>query len=353
VVSVQHGVGSHRGPVRLRIATGLAVAAAAALLVAIIRTAAPGPAGPGPADEVVRVGVVEGQSVPGYLGTSRGELGALLHAPARPGDTWALVSLTAYFALAVLPGVLGGAAVAQVYARAPAGTAQTQVVRIPAHLLPGDVVAGMAVAAAVRERERADYAKLSRELTGGDPNDMRLRRAYADAAGAAGAEAVAYRQICSCVFAAVVRAAPAVLQRIAARAQVRVVDPAPEVRSLQQAEFRPPLPEESTTVPVETRPTGVRAPSGGLILAPETPAALPSSLGAGVTSASSQRPAVGSGFSVPASEEHAAVASAPAAAPVSRCHRPAGEHPGKHPGVRSDGSRSGTVIGTYQERDCE
>jgi hypothetical protein len=201
--------------------------------------------------------------------------------------------------------------VAQVYARAPLGVAQTQVVRIPAYRLPDDVVAGMLNAAVSRDRERADYALLSRELTGTNPNEMRLRRAYDDAAAVAGAEATAYREHCSCVFAAVVRAAPAALDRIAERTGVRVVDPAPEVRALERAEFRPPLPEQYTTVPVESRPATSPAPSGIRPVAPQSPAPLPSSLGTTVTSASSEGPGTQSGPSVPASEEHPAVPSAP------------------------------------------
>jgi hypothetical protein len=300
------------GPTRLRVATGLAVAAAGALLLAVIWTAGPDPDVDGGAPDVVRVGVVEGQSVPGYLSSARGELAALTRAAATPGETWALVSLSAYVSPDKLSSMLGGSAVAQVYARAPLGAAQTQVVRIPAYRLPDDVLAGMSNAAAGRDRERADYTLLSRELTGTDPNDMRLRRAYDDAAAVAGAEATAYREHCSCVFAAVVRGAPAVLDRIAERTEVRVVDPAPEVRTLDRTEFRPPLPEQRTIVPVETRSATPSVPSDGSPVASETLTPLPSSRGATVTSASPDDPAAGSGLSVPASEEHPAVPSAAA-----------------------------------------
>jgi hypothetical protein len=300
------------GPARLRIATGLAIAAAGALLVAVVWTAGPDPDVDRGAPDVVRVGVVEGQSVPGYLSSSRGELAALMRASAAPGETWALVSLSAYVSPDKLPSMLGGAAVAQVYARAPLGAARTQVVRIPAYRLPDDVVAGMLNAAVSRDRERADYTLLSRELTGTDPNDMRLRRAYDDAATVAGAEATAYREHCSCVFAAVVRGAPAALDQIAERTEVRVVDPAPEVRALDRTEFRPPLPEQHTIVPVETRSATPPAPGGGSPVASETLAPLPSSLGSTVTTAAPDHPVAGSGPSAPASEEHPAVPSAPA-----------------------------------------
>ena len=302
---------------RLRLATGLAVAAAGALLVAVILTDSPDPAVVTDPADVVRVGVVEGQSVPGYLSSSRGELAALLRASAAPGETWALVSLSGYVSPDRLPAVLGGAAVAQVYARALLGVAQTQVVRIPAYRLPDDVVAGMLSAAISRDRERADYAHLGQELTGTNPNDMRLRRAYADAAAVAGAEASAYREHCSCVFAAVVRGGPAVLDQIAGRAEVRVVDPAPEVHALDRTEFRPPLPEERTIVPVETRPVIPSAPAGVGDVAPERSAPLPSSSWAAVTSASPSNLGSGTALSFPTSEERPAIPSAPGPGSVS------------------------------------
>jgi hypothetical protein len=288
-----------------RITAGLALASAATLLAALIWLAEPDPAvdpGPGPADPV-RVGVLDGQSVPGYLDASRGELSALAHT-AGAGDTWALVTLRSYLAPDRLPPILGGVAVAQVYARAPLGGMPTAVVRIPAYRLPDDVVAGMLATADRRDQERAGFERLSRRLSGTGPNEIRLRRAYDDAARAAGDEATAYRAHCSCVFAAVVHATPAVLAAVAGRTGVRVVDPAPEVGRLDRAEFRPPLPDGP---PSATRSTL----TGAARVAPATPTPVPSSLGASVTSASPDDPAAGSGPSVPASEEQSAVPSAP------------------------------------------
>ena len=101
------------------------------------------------------------------------------------------------------------------------------------------------------ERERAEYIQLGRRVRNqGEPPERALR-AYETAAGTAATEAAAYRSGCSCVFAAVLRAAPAVLQGVARRAGVRIVDPAPEVRRLDRTEFRPPLPEQTGTVPAE------------------------------------------------------------------------------------------------------
>jgi hypothetical protein len=303
-------------PFRLRIMSGLALASAAALLVAVVWSGDRGPEAEFQPGDLVRVGVVEGQSVSGYLRSSRGELAALLPASGSPtaGETWALVSLTAYLAPDKLQAALAGAAVAEVYARAPLPGVRTQVVKFPIYRMPQDVVAGMLNAALARDQEQADYRKLGDELKGDGVNEIRLRRAYDTAAQTAALEAAAYRAHCACVFAAVVRAAPAVLDQLAGRADVRVVDPAPEVRSLDSTEFRPVLPEQITTVPEDEERGVPTVPSRSRSVAPARLAPLPSSTGAAVTSASPDGPAVGPGPSAPAVQESAAV---PAEAPES------------------------------------
>jgi hypothetical protein len=119
--------------------------------------------------------------------------------------------------------------------------------------VPADVVAGMAALADQKDREAENYGSLSAKLTGDGAQEQRLRAAYASGARLAAAEAAAYRSRCSCVYAAVVRGAPAALDQVAHRAEVRAVDPAPEVQRLDQAVFLPPLPEQ----------TGVVRPPGG------------------------------------------------------------------------------------------
>ncbi len=303
-------------PARLRIMSGLAVASVAALLLAVVRAADHGPEVVHPSGDVVRVGVVEGQSVSGYLRSSRGELAALLPSSGSPaaGETWALVSLRAYLAPDTLQATLAGVPVAEVYARAPLPAVRTPVVKIPVYRMPQDVVAGMLNAALARDQEQADYRKLGHKLEGDGVNEIRLRRAYDTAAQIAASEAAAYRAHCACVFAAVVRAAPAVLEALAGRAEVRVVDPAPEVRSLDRTEFRPVLPEQTTTVPddEEDAPT---VPSRSRSVAPAHPAPLPSSTGSAVTSASPVGPAIGSGPSAPAVQESTVTVPAPPGSP--------------------------------------
>jgi hypothetical protein len=292
-----------------RVATGFALASVASLLVMVIWAADrnhPPETAP-PARDVVRVGVVEGQSVPGYLHNSEGELASLT--PGAP--TWALVSLAGYVPPGELPSVLNGSAVAQVYARAPLPRSETRVVRIAAYRVPDDVVAGMLATAGERDQEQADYGRLSHDLQGAGHDQARLRRAYEDAASTAAAEAHAYRAHCACVFAAVVHADPAALRGIAGRAEVRAVDPAPEVRRLDRVEFRPPLPEQSPSDQDRDRRTATTpAPGGTSTVAAATPTPVPSSLEASVTSASPQQPvatSAGSGPSLPNSEESPAV----------------------------------------------
>jgi hypothetical protein len=63
-------------------------------------------------------------------------------------------------------------------------------------------------------------------------------------ADVARAEAQAYRNSCGCVFAVLIRATPRVLTLLALQAEVRVVDPAPEIDQPGDAVFSPLYPEQ-------------------------------------------------------------------------------------------------------------
>jgi hypothetical protein len=270
------------GTTAVRTMVGVAVASAGLLLLGALWVSRPDAT---PADEpgdMVRVGVVQGQSVPGYLSSAEDELAALTN-PSAPagGDLWALVSLDRYVPPGALPALLAGAASAQVLTRVPIPGAKTQTVRMAAYHLPTDVLAGMVDAALQRDQEQAEYRQLSRQL---DAGQDRARNAYETAARTAAAEATAYRSGCACVFAAVIRAAPVVLQQVADRPGVRSVDPAPEVGRLDRAEFRPPLPEQDGTVPAEPTGSPQAVPNDSSGIASQTSTPILSSLGPPVRS---------------------------------------------------------------------
>ncbi|HEX8627802.1 MAG TPA: hypothetical protein VF755_06500 [Catenuloplanes sp.] len=240
-----------RGSARVRLLTGAAVLSATVLVVIAVRAGDQGSAGDPTVGAVVRVGVRDGDSIPDYLSSTRRELASLVAvAPsAAPGpDPYALVTFAAYRTPDQLAPALDGVTVAAVYARVPTPRVQTQIVRIPAIRVPADVAAGMLDAAARKDREAADYRRLSAALTGDGAEQRRRRDLYDSGAAVAAAEATAYRQRCGCVYAAVVRAPAAALDRIATRPEVRTVDPAPEVQRLDRAVFVPPLPEQVDVV---------------------------------------------------------------------------------------------------------
>lgn len=241
--------------VRWRIANLRPLAAAAVLSVAAVITAAAlsgqrQPASDPTVGQVVNVGVVDGQSIPAYLKASADELSGLAGSPpgSPPVQTYALVSFTAYLAPDRLAGVLDGTTVAQVLARVPLEGMQTEIVRIPVFRVPADVITGMAEIAERKAAEAAGYDGRAGQVTGDGDAQRQLREIYLAGARRSAAEAAAYRDQCACVYAAVVQATPGALTRIAARPQVRAVDPAPDVRRLDRAVFRPPLPEQHDVV---------------------------------------------------------------------------------------------------------
>ncbi|BEL09000.1 hypothetical protein Q0Z83_071910 [Actinoplanes sichuanensis] len=310
-------VGFGAAALRLQIMTGVSLAAIGALVLVVFWADRDLPAGEETGD-VLRVGVVEGQSISGYLRSSQDELARLNSGP--PAETWALVAFNRYAAPDGLPGMLAGAQVAQVYTRVPMEDARTPVLRIPVVELPADVTAGMIGAARVRDQEQADYQRLSGELDGDGRTEARLRAAYQSAARVAAQEAAAYRAGCECVFAAVVRATPAVLDGISARPWVRVVDPAPEVSRLDRTEFRPPLPEEVDVA----SPDPSAVPSPVVSVASAGPAPLPSSIEVDVTSAS---PDNSGGTPSPAVFPSDGSGAVPSAADASPAHEGAGVTP--------------------------
>jgi hypothetical protein len=241
-----------RGPTRLRLLTGAAmVSVTAVLLTAAWAADHRGSAGDPTVGAFVNVGVVDGESIPGYVASSRTELARLVAAPpttSPDGVTYALVTLSAYLAPERLAPILRGVSVSTVYARVPLPDTQTSIERISAQRIPDDVLAGMERVAGEKDRSAAGYRDLYSKLSGDGARERELRTVYESGARVAAAEAAAYRGHCACVYAAVVRGTPAALDQIAKRSEVRAVDPAPEVRRLDRAVFRPPLPEQTDVV---------------------------------------------------------------------------------------------------------
>jgi hypothetical protein len=250
-------------PGRVKVLTAAGLAATAAVIVTVVVTthAKERPRQDAvAAGSVVHVGVAQGQSIPGYVATSRNELRSLVgQAPATPvGEVYALVSFKSYLAPSRLTPVLGGVAVAEVYSRVSLPRQQTQIVRIPAVRIPDDVVSGMRQVASRKDSEADGLRDLAAKLSETNTAEVELRDGYLGDAAVAMAEAEAYRAGCTCVYAAVVRATPAALDQISASPQVRAVDPAPEVLRLDQAVFLAPLPEQQDPAP---SPSGAVSPT--------------------------------------------------------------------------------------------
>ncbi|MGC5289422.1 hypothetical protein [Micromonospora sp. DT231] len=262
-------------PTRSGVLTWAAALSAAAVLGTALWAADETPLGDRTVGEVTRVGVSDGDSVPGYLRSAAADLAALAETPPAAEDgTYALVTLVAYLPPQRLATVLGDVPVSTVFGRVPLPGRQTEIVKIPALRVPDDVVAGMGEVAARKETEAADYRARATAVDGDGESERELRALYVSGAEVATAEAAAYRTGCACVYAAVVRAAPAVLRGMAARPDVRAVDPAPEVHRLDRTVFTPPLPEQRDVVrpPADTGASPKPTPAQRSEPASRTPA---------------------------------------------------------------------------------
>jgi hypothetical protein len=246
----------------MKMLTGVALVSATAVLLTAVWAAQRVPGTDLTEGDVVRVGVREGDSIPSYVASSRTELDRLA---VTGGSPYALVSLQAYVAPDQLRIVLDGTTVAEVFARVHRPELQTPVVRIPVQKVPADVVAGMLLVAERKDGEARDAQ--DRAARTANPS---LERALLRAAQTARAEAAAFRELCPCVYAAVVRAAPNDLKRLAVRMGVRAVDPAPEVSRLDRAVFLPPLPEQHDVV---RQPVGATPSAGPVVAVTTEPAA--------------------------------------------------------------------------------
>ncbi len=260
------------------------------------------------------------------------------------GETWALVSLDA---LPRRPAGCPGCSTAPRWPRSTPGCrcpgVHTQVVRIPVYRLPADVMAGMLDAARPRDQEQAEY------LPAGSPADRRRPEPGAGCAGRTtaaahgrAAEAAAYRSgLRLCLRRRGPRRPGRAASRSPDRPEVRAVDPAPEVRSLDRTEFRPPLPEQDGHGSGATGSgTPQAVPNDGSGIASRMPAPILSSLGAPVTSASPGGSDPRARFGCPGTGgAHCCIFSIRRER-CSRCGRPMHrQHPERRPGVRSSSAK--------------
>ncbi|ROO61255.1 hypothetical protein EDC02_3187 [Micromonospora sp. Llam0] len=294
-------------PVRPQLLVGVAGVSISAVLAAAVWAVDHDDGAVRAVDDVVQVGVAEGESIPDYLRAVSGELATLPEDPApagSTGDNYALVTFNGYLAPDRLAAVLPGVSVVEVYTRVPLGREKTQVIRMPAFRLPEDVLTGMEQVAERKSRQATDYRRRVAEL--GRAADLDQWLAYDKGARVATAEAAAYRDHCACVFAAVVQGVPVDLRRLARLAEIRAVDPAPEVRRLDRAVFLPPLPEYDEVVPVGD----AALTSSGLpfdVPAAEPGGAADSAVGGGPTSvapATDGDPDAGSGVRTGSAPDH-------------------------------------------------
>ncbi|MEV6525535.1 hypothetical protein AB0M43_26640 [Longispora sp. NPDC051575] len=246
--------------------------AIAVLLAAVLSAREPVPGRGHDAGTPLRVGVADGDSVPAYVAGAKVRLASV----DRP--TLALVSLAAYLGPDRLGALLENAHPSRVYLRVPLPGISTEVIAVDVRRLPDDVVAGMDAAAQRKDGEIGTARRLAGRLTGDSPRERELREEYEARAAQAGLEATAYREHCSCVYAAVVRAAPPTLTELSRRPGVRAVDPTPGLDRPEQAVFQPLLPEQHTVVsdPADPQPapspTPTPAPSPSPARTPDRPA---------------------------------------------------------------------------------
>jgi hypothetical protein len=231
------------------VATTAAVACVALTVVAVYTATRPATVTPELAG--IHVGVSTGTDIPQYISTTVTGLDRAI-AAARPGDPtvrYALVSFARYKEPAQLGPLLVNVEAVEVFLRArPAGVFVAQV-----HLIPGDVVKAMSAHASELSGD-ADDLQTQVQRLGQTPNEITLKKTYADFVAADNAEMSAYVGNCACAFGAVVHGSLSTLKALAGEDGVRAVDLVPLRPDVSRDTFMPPVPEQrgiATLPPVE------------------------------------------------------------------------------------------------------
>lgn len=208
--------------------------------------AAPVPSAP-PALVAV-VGPQPGAAVASYLTHAAADLRHVADTAAGR-ETYAVVDLRDYGTPAATADVLAGTEVVRAYVKIRSRL-PTQVHSVPLRGLD-QLDSGLATVAQVSTATAKSYATLLATFHPHTASDRQARRRYVAAHRAALLDAARYARParCSCVFAVVVHADVATLQRLAALPEVRAVDPAPPAVPLTGLTVRPLEPDVTTVVP--------------------------------------------------------------------------------------------------------
>lgn len=225
------------------LATVLTVAAVVISVYTATRTSEPGQ----PVGRIVPIGAFRGDSIPNYVATSNAALSQIVAAAQsrpKPREMYALVAFKSYVTPSDLSTLLAGVHVTTAFMRVPLPGVPTEFVQVQAYSLPGDVNIRMLSEARIQGQSAKDLQALAAQNNGSSDEQQRLHASYERLADVASQEAMAYRSLCACVYAAVIYAPPAALGALAARGEVRVVDAVPNLPSPDRARFVPPVPEQ-------------------------------------------------------------------------------------------------------------
>lgn len=197
---------------------------------------------------VAVVGPQPGAAVAGYLTHAAADLRHLADTAAGR-ETYAVVDFRDYRTPAQTTALLTGVEVVRAYVRVRSHL-PTQVHSVPLRDL-AQLTSGLATVAQVSTATAKSYASLLATFQPHNRSDRQARRRYVAAHRAALLDAARYAhpERCRCVFAAVVHADVATLQRLAGLPAVRAVDPAPPPVPLTGLTVRPLEPDVTTVVP--------------------------------------------------------------------------------------------------------
>jgi hypothetical protein len=193
------------------------------------------------------LGPPPGTKVAAYLAATRKR--AVVVSSVGPDDPYvALVSFSSYLTADQAAVLLGRLEVSKVLAHVQLANAEVLTVPVTTTLVQ-DVGVTFRAIAQRKVKDREEFLKLATSITGTSKDETQFKAFYTEAARTAGKEAAAYRQTCSCLFAALVHGRARDLAALPSIPGVRAVDIGGH--SDDTVQLQPLLPEQKVTV---TRP---------------------------------------------------------------------------------------------------